>query len=437
MSSNTELEDVITLITKGITNKENYITKIKHPLLLLHSLIEFDKIIGQTLMKTQIAKCVLKLLGPKIRGEDETDNDMMHSLIYGPPGTGKTECATRIAKIFYSIGFGKKDNKKRSNKEQSTSNDFTELMSSDLSQPILILTLVLFMIGIITGLMNLYTMMGMWKFIFLVFILAGLICLFYWFFMDEINFNMNESDSSDEKSIKSLDDNLIDSISDEDVIRITSRDDFIGRYVGWTENQTNKILNESLGKVLFIDEAYSLNNGKDGFGQIALDIINRFMTEHSGEIIIIFAGYEDKIKKHLFRAQNGLERRFTQKFYCSGYNIDELFDIFMYHLEERGKKKKRISNPWRLSDIKESKKVFIRNKDAFPNYAGDVTNLIMYCKMHHDDYAFKTGDYKSKSISISQLENAFESLRANGKTANNEDLEKDNTKLGDILQSIL
>ena len=42
-----------------------------------------------------------------------------------------------------------------------------------------------------------------------------------------------------------------------------------------------------------------------------------------------------------------------------------------------------------------------------------------------------------KSISISQLENAFESLRANGKTANNEDLDKDNTKLGDILQSIL
>ena len=45
--------------------------------------------------------------------------------------------------------------------------------------------------------------------------------------------------------------------------------------------ETESLLNDSLGKVLFIDEAYSLvNDEKDSFGREALTVLNRFMSEY-------------------------------------------------------------------------------------------------------------------------------------------------------------
>ncbi|GAH10958.1 unnamed protein product, partial [marine sediment metagenome] len=51
-----------------------------------------------------------------------------------------------------------------------------------------------------------------------------------------------------------------------DLIRIVSREDFVAGFVGQTAIKTEKLLKDSIGKVLFIDEAYSLiNDEKDTF----------------------------------------------------------------------------------------------------------------------------------------------------------------------------
>jgi DNA polymerase III delta prime subunit len=91
------------------------------------------------------------------------------------------------------------------------------------------------------------------------------------------------------------------------------RDDLIGRYIGHTAIKTREALMNGLGKVIFIDEAYELYNVTsdstcDSFGMECLSAILNFMNEFSDKTIIIFAGYEDLLKKTIFRVQPGLER---------------------------------------------------------------------------------------------------------------------------------
>jgi len=436
------LEYLISFIAKGITNKEDFITKIKHPMLLLQALIEFDKIIGQKLMKQQIAKCVVRLLIPRIRG-DPYEKEMMHSLIYGPPGTGKTECATKIAKIFYAIGFGnvEKNKNKRAFENSTLKDEFNDLLNpSQGTALIAALMAIPILIAVFTTLMSLHSSLGFWKFITLMCLIAfAAFFIYFWVsgYSSEESFgNSFESSIDSENSERN-----ITNISNSDIIKITSREDFVGKYVGWSEEATKKILDSALGKVLFIDEAYSLNNGGDGFGKAVLDIINRYMTEHAGEIVIIFAGYEDQIEKYLLNAQEGLYRRFTQKFNCNGYTADELFEIFMYHLEERGKYKIEINKDlrWKLEDENKVKELFHQNESYFPNYGGDVVSLLAFAKRDHDTVMFKNLDFKTKTLTLENMKVAFTELRNNSKTKNHTSGEKlsDISKYEDLFKKLV
>jgi hypothetical protein len=95
-------------------------------------------------------------------------------------------------------------------------------------------------------------------------------------------------------------------------VRIVTRADLVGEFVGHTAPKCLKVLNECLGGVLIIDEAYSLYHGdKDSFGFEAITIINEFVSKHPNEIILILIGYQDKLAETLFAGQPGLERRCT------------------------------------------------------------------------------------------------------------------------------
>jgi hypothetical protein len=75
-------------------------------------------------------------------------------------------------------------------------------------------------------------------------------------------------------------------------VRIVQRADLVAEYVGQTAPKTRKVLDECLYGVLIIDEAYSLYNGeRDTFGEECITVINQYMSEHAGEIIIILIGY--------------------------------------------------------------------------------------------------------------------------------------------------
>src|SRR5699024_7100532 len=77
-----------------------------------------------------------------------------------------------------------------------------------------------------------------------------------------------------------------------------SKEDLVSPYVGDTESKTKDAIERAMGGVLFVDEAYMLNEG-DGeadngpnVGKIALEIIMRAMENSRGKLVVVFAGYE-------------------------------------------------------------------------------------------------------------------------------------------------
>lgn len=71
-------------------------------------------------------------------------------------------------------------------------------------------------------------------------------------------------------------------------------------------------MKESLGKVLFVDEAYGLMPHENHmYGKEALTELTGFVDAHQGEIMLIFAGYEDMLRNGVFAAQKGRGSPYT------------------------------------------------------------------------------------------------------------------------------
>lgn len=214
------------------------------------------------------------------------------------------------------------------------------------------------------------------------------------------NKNFDETAFNDEKVFNEED------IDISEIYNCISREDMVGKYQGWSAKDTKQILLDSLGKVLFIDEAYSLVNGNNGdnFGREVIDVLNRFLSEHNGEIIVILAGYKEEMEKSIFKVQKGLKRRFMWHIDCDDYNYEELFDIFNLKL-----KKERIS----LYEEQKSEilNLFKKYEKYFVNQGGDVERLIFFCKISQED---NNDDYDY--LNISEIEKGILLLLKNNKT---------------------
>lgn len=118
----------------------------------------------------------------------------------------------------------------------------------------------------------------------------------------------------------------------EDIIE-ADRSQLVGAYVGQTEENVRKVVEQSLGGVLFIDEAYSLKReGQTGndYGQTAIDTLVSLMTsaDYGGKFAVILAGYPEEMRQFL-DANPGLRSRFPQPnlIHLSDYSNDELMQI--------------------------------------------------------------------------------------------------------------
>lgn len=105
------------------------------------------------------------------------------------------------------------------------------------------------------------------------------------------------------------------------------RKDLVGKYVGWTAKLVEEAFQNARGSVLFIDEAYSLCDERDGlFGDEAINTIVQMMENQRDDTIVIFAGYPDKMQKFLDK-NPGLRSRIAFHVNFDDYNEDELVDI--------------------------------------------------------------------------------------------------------------
>jgi SpoVK/Ycf46/Vps4 family AAA+-type ATPase len=110
-------------------------------------------------------------------------------------------------------------------------------------------------------------------------------------------------------------------------IHEVGRADLVGQYVGWTAQCVKDAFKKAKGGVLFIDEAYSLVDGHSGsFGDEAINTIVQEMENHRADVVVIFAGYPDKMEQ--FLAKNpGLRSRVAFHVPFEDYNSEELCQI--------------------------------------------------------------------------------------------------------------
>lgn len=105
------------------------------------------------------------------------------------------------------------------------------------------------------------------------------------------------------------------------------RADLVGKYVGWTAQIVKDKFRAARGSVLFIDEAYSLIDDKDGlYGDEAINTIVQEMENNREDMVVIFAGYPDKMKEFMLK-NPGLRSRIAFHVSFQDYSVSELCDI--------------------------------------------------------------------------------------------------------------
>jgi len=133
------------------------------------------------------------------------------------------------------------------------------------------------------------------------------------------------------------------------------RSDLVGEYLGATAIKTNELIDSALGRVLFIDEAYSLVNEGDGqsdrFGVEAVQTLLKRAEDDRENLIIILAGYEKQTES--FLASNpGLASRFATRIRFPTYSPEEMLALAESQLRARSEALADEARPvlWRMLD---------------------------------------------------------------------------------------
>lgn len=185
-------------------------------------------------------------------------------------------------------------------------------------------------------------------------------------------------------------------VLDEAKLVETDAHGLIGKYVGETAPKTLAKINDAMGGVLFIDEAYSLaggttvNGGATSYGEEAIAVLLKEMEDRRGQFCTILAGYRDEMVK-MISTNPGLESRIQFTLEFPDYTREELGLIAQSFLEKKGYS---IDNEAlnRLLDIME----YFRNRPNFAN-ARTVRNVLDQVIMNQN---LRTEDENGDSVII-------------------------------------
>ena len=113
------------------------------------------------------------------------------------------------------------------------------------------------------------------------------------------------------------------------------RSDLVAKYVGWTAKAVKQKFKDASGGVLFIDEAYSLVDGSNSFGAEAINTIVQEMENRRDDVLVVFAGYPDKMREFL-DSNEGFNSRVAFHLDFPDYTADEMVEILQVMAKERG-----------------------------------------------------------------------------------------------------
>ena len=116
-------------------------------------------------------------------------------------------------------------------------------------------------------------------------------------------------------------------IRKENVMLVT-RDDLVGQGMGQTAPKTREVLNNAMGGVLLVDEAYTLYRPDypGDFGLEAIEILMQVMENQRDDLVVILAGYKDHMER-FFHSNPGMNSRIGLHIEFNDYGVDSLMTI--------------------------------------------------------------------------------------------------------------
>lgn len=184
-----------------------------------------------------------------------------------------------------------------------------------------------------------------------------------------------------------------------DNVIMTTKQNFVGQFVGQSGPKTRKVLANSLEGVVFIDEAYTLtpcpselSGTNEAFSREAVGELINFMDKFSGCFVIIVAGYKDKMYECFLTFNEGIARRFPKVLDFIPYQNEDMFEIFLNFVKDsidiKGIQKEHLTfMKGVISGLNE--------KNVFSNQAGDMLNL---AKMIAEDSMLAGEKYNTQNI---------------------------------------
>ncbi|MCL2493976.1 MAG: AAA family ATPase [Clostridiales bacterium] len=182
------------------------------------------------------------------------------------------------------------------------------------------------------------------------------------------------------------------------------RADLVGKYVGWTAVQVRQAFDRASGSVLFIDEAYSLIDSSQTFGDEAINTIVQEMENRREDVVVIFAGYPEKMEQFL-RKNPGLRSRIGFHVHFPDYSVAELYEILEFTAKAEG---------MLLSEEVHEKVLPIMEKASREKEFGNgryVRNLIEHARMRQAGRLLAMDAVVTETDAVTLVSDDFEELR--------------------------
>ncbi|NNT71016.1 AAA family ATPase [Flavobacterium sp. IMCC34852] len=175
----------------------------------------------------------------------------------------------------------------------------------------------------------------------------------------------------------------------------TDREGMIAGYVGQTATKVDKVVQESLGGVLFIDEAYALTQNLMGndYGAEAVNTLLKRMEDHRDDLSVVVAGYTEPMK--IFVESNpGLRSRFNRFFYFDHFTAEQLYQIF----ETFCKQSDFIIDESAKEKLEDTFDLLVDQKDDSFGNARVVRNLFEKCVQNQANRIIKLTKISKKTL---------------------------------------
>jgi len=156
------------------------------------------------------------------------------------------------------------------------------------------------------------------------------------------------------------------------------RDDLVGEFIGQTAPRTKRVLDRSMGGVLFIDEAYYLYRDADSrdYGQEAIDILLQVMENDRDKLVVILAGYKDRMDD-FFASNPGMSSRIAHHLDFAAYELTELVNIGQVMLEQ--------ASYYLSADAEATFRDYLAGRMREPEFANarSVRNELEHARLRH------------------------------------------------------